>query len=370
MIVTDTPKINRSSSEAAWHLRAEEEASWTLARLVNRRDAWGEYRLLEEVGRPFTRADGTTGTLGEQRTRKGYLSLPRLVRHFRATGRTDIVGLHPADRDNQAKWGALDLDQHEDDPVRAEANRLAALHWHGELFRRGFRPLLTTSNGKGGYHLRVLLAEAIDAARLFHFLRRLTADHRTFGLAAPPERFPKQPDVRRCGKGFGNWLRLFGRHHKRDYWSEVWDGTRSLAGHEAIDYLLALPGDDPALVPDVPKTTPPSSPRRTCSAGNNLSAQIAAYMRRLPNKGAGEGRDDIAFNFAAWLVRDMALDDDIALQWLELWDRGNNPPKGRDCLDAILKNAHAYGQRSRGCGRRPDPPQYDRHGHIILESRR
>src|SRR5262249_7597795 len=150
-----------------------------------------------------TRPDGSVGKLGPQKTCKGQLTRARIVRHFRATGRADILGLHPANADNRSKGGALDIDQHGDDLVRAEANRLCALHWYGELVRQGFRPLLTASNGEGGYHLRVLLAEAIDAARVFHFLRWLTADYRKIGLSKAPEQFPKQADVRKCAKGLG-----------------------------------------------------------------------------------------------------------------------------------------------------------------------
>ena len=87
--------------------------------------------------------------------------------------------------------------------------------------------------------MRVLLAEAIDASRVFHLLKWLTEDHTQLGLAAPPEQFPKQPDVRRCEKGLGNWLRLPGRHHTRDFWSRVWDGRNWLEGHEAIDFMLS-----------------------------------------------------------------------------------------------------------------------------------
>jgi hypothetical protein len=327
-------------------------AAWTLARLVNRTDAWGEYRPAWEIGRTYTRADGTTGTLGEQKTCKGHLALPRLVRHYRATGRADIAGLHSADANNQGKWGALDIDQHGEDLVRAEANRLAALHWHGELVRRGFHPLLTASNGKGGYHLRVLLAEAIPADRLYWFLKLLTRDHQRFGFPKHPEHFPKQADVRRCTGKFGNWLRLPGPHHKRDYFSEVWDDSAWLGGHAAIDFLLSLRGDDPGLIPDVPPAPSPA-PRRSCrisAAGGNLSPRIAAYMRRLPHLALGQGRDDVAFNFACFLVRDLALPDYVALPWLEAWDSGNSPPKGKERLAAILANARSYGQKPLGAG--------------------
>ena len=96
-------------------------------------------------------------------------------------------------------------------------------------------------------------------------------------------------------------------------------------------------------------------------------------MRRLPNLGEGQGRDDVAFHFAAFLVRDLALDDATALDWLEQWDTGNRPPKGRDRLAEVVGNAHAYGQRPVGCGREPDHvrPTYGvrqgvRPGHCVL----
>lgn len=343
-------KLSSYGEVAAWHTRAPELVAWADAQLVNRRDAWGEYRPLEEVGKEYVKRDGTIGKLGEQQTRKGRLTPARIKRHFQAAGRADILGLFPASAGNLSLGGALDIDQHGDDPVRAEMNRLAALHWYGVLVRMGFHPLLTASNGKGGYHLRVLLASSIDAARVFHFLRRLTADHRRAGLDKPPEQFPKQPDVRRCEKGLGNWMRLPGRHHKRDYWSEVWNGSHWLAGHDAIDLVLSLRGDDPSLIPDVPPSVP--LPRRTYRAcpNDNLSARIARYMARLPNLREGQGRDDVAFRFACFLVRDLAVADCIALDWLRRWDAGNSPPKGDDRLAGIVKSAHAYGQHSIGCG--------------------
>jgi hypothetical protein len=353
MSVSPSPPPDKlSSTSSAWHARAGELADWALTHIVNRSDACGSYYH------------------GGQVTRRVTVTRALLVRHYQALQAGDIIGLHTADADNRSKGGALDIDQHGDDPARAEANRLAALRWYGMLVRQGFRPLLTASNGKGGYHLRVLLAEPIDAARVYHFLRRLTADHRRVGLNKPPEQFPKQADVRKCAKGLGNWIRVPGRHHKKNYWSEIWDGSRWLSGHDAIDYMLALTGDDPRLIPDVPPVLN-VQPRRVFTVratGNNLSARIAAYMARLPNLAEGQGRDDVAFRFAAWLVRDMEVADSIALDWLERWDRGNSPPKGREALAIILKNANAYGQRDRGCGLSPERPEYDRHGHRILRA--
>jgi hypothetical protein len=300
------------------------------------------------------------------------LSHDLLVWHYQADGPGEVIGAHTADADNRSKGGALDIDQHGDDSACAEANRLAALHWFDQLVRLGFRPLLTASNGKGGYHLRVLLANSIDASRLYHFLRYLSADHRQFGFRKPPEAFPKQPDVRRCAEGLGNWLRLPGRHHKRDFWSRVWNGSAWLAGHAAIDLLLSLTGDDPTLIPDVPlpAPTPPLKrlPRRTyhAYAHDGLSARIAGYAARLPNLGEGQGRDDVAFAFACFLVRDLDLDDAVALEWLNRWDAGNNPPKGEKRLIEIIRSAHAHGQRPYGCDLPRRWPRYDRHGHPTI----
>jgi hypothetical protein len=340
---------------AAWYGRAEELAAWTEACLLNRTDAWGAYRPEHEIGREFTRPDGTRGKLGPQRTVKGRLTRALLVQHYQAHDRSAIIGLHTAGPENLSKGGALDIDHHGPASTAAEVNLRAALAGCDALVRFGFRPLLTESNGEGGYHLRLLFAEAMAADRLFHFLKSLTRDHGRLAFPQPPEQFPKQPDVRRCKKGLGNWLRLPGRHHKRPFFSRVWDGARWLEGHEAIDFILALRGDPPGLVPEVLPSASSPPPRRvhglTLRAGGaSLSARIAAYMAKLPHLSEGQGRDDVAFGFASFLVRDLALSNEIALGWLSRWDQGNRPPKGEDRLKEIIENAREYGQRPIGEG--------------------
>jgi hypothetical protein len=310
----------------------------------------------------------------------GRLTLARLERHFAARDRADVLGLHTADAKNLSKGGGLDIDHHGPTSTAAALNLQAALHWYRVLAARGFHPLLVDSNGAGGFHLRVLLAEAIPAERVYHLLRGLTGDHRRLGFPVRPEQFPKQPDCRRCDKGLGNWLRAPGMHHKRPFWSKVWNGSAWVEGGAAIDFMLALTGDPPGLVPAAPLPAP--APRRRQYAGGppgNLSSRIAAYVRRVPNLGEGQGRDDAAFKLAAWLVRDMALSDDIALEWLCIWDAGNQPPKGRECLAESWKYAHAYGRKPVGCGRDNDPllrpgkvlvTPGRNPGHVVLRTRR
>jgi hypothetical protein len=194
---------------------------------------------------------------------------------------------------------------------------------------------------------------------MYHFTRDLVADHRRYGLDKPPECFPKQPDVRRCQKQLGNWLRLPGRHPKRPFWSRVYDGFRWLEDDDAVSYLLDLTGDDPDLIPEItpaPSASPATSgqtgqARPPGFTGGNLAAYIAKYIRACcPNSSAGQGRDDIAYRLASKLVRDLRVSDDIALLWLERWDAKNNPPKGSDRLKEIIRSAHAYGQRDYGSG--------------------
>src|SRR5262249_20748810 len=48
---------------------------------------------------------------------------------------------------------------------------------------------------------------------------------------------------------FGNWVRLPGRHHTRDFWSRVWTGEEWVEGDEAIDLILTIAGDPVRLIP-------------------------------------------------------------------------------------------------------------------------
>jgi hypothetical protein len=198
-------------------------------------------------------------------------------------------------------------------------------------------------------------------------------------MKTPPEVFPKQAQLSE-ERRFGNWLRVPGRHHTRDHWAQVWDGERWLAGAEAVAFLLALDGDDPTLLPELPRPAPDESTPRSAPAptpwqgrarsvfdGTDRASRAAAYMARLPSLGEGQGRDDVGYQFAAFLVRDLALADDVAREWLRRWDAGNNPPKGDVEISKWIASAHAYGRRAYGsglgCGR---PVRQRCHGHTSV----
>jgi hypothetical protein len=315
----DTPSATHA---AAWAARSGELAGWTMARLVNRTDVWGGYyRKGDKVARCTRPAVRLRGQV--------TLTPEHLARHFRGESTDDVAGTHSTSPANTSRWFAVEIDYHGPTSTAPEVNWGAALGWYGKLREMSFRPLLTDSNGKGGYHLETLLREAAPTRRVFDFVRWLTADYKARGLPQRPECFPKQAAVTETNP-CGNWLRLPGRHHTNpDHWSRVWDGSGWLEGDPAIDFILGLTGDDPILL---------------------LTHRIRAYLRTLDNRGAGEGRDDIGYTFAAWLLRDMQLPDAEARPWLREWDGGNRPPKGEAEIEKWIRDAHQYGQRPYGSG--------------------
>jgi hypothetical protein len=350
----DKPPVNYRQGPATWQVYADELARWALERLVNRSDVWGGYyRQRDDKGNWFTQQ-----TTHPKKADRGRVPLAAdvLTRHFAATATRHVVGLHTTAPDNTSRWGAVDIDHHGDQSPDPATNWTAARAWYERLVERGFRPLLTDSNGKGGFHLLTLFREPVPTTKVYALMRWLVADHARHGLTAPPECFPKQP---RIAEGrFGNWLRLPGRHHTREHWSRVWDGSRWLDGAAAVAYLLGLAGDPPGLIPAEAATYEPPKvqvnvrfvPAHPPRGGCPLDRRIRGFARKLPHLAEGQGRDGVAYRFAAWLVRDLGLSDEAALPWLEEWDRGNNPPKGTDALREIMGNARTHGKHGIGSG--------------------
>src|SRR5262249_4939354 len=151
--------------------------------------------------------------------------------------------LHSTSPANICRWGAFDVDRHDDD-IDPDRTLAVALTLYCLALERGFRPLLTDSNGAGGYHMRLGFRPPVPSRDLYFPLRTMA---RQAGFAG--ETFPKQPQLR---GPFGNWLRLPGRHGTRDHWARAFDGSGWLSGADAAGWLLGFDGDDPVLVPRAP----------------------------------------------------------------------------------------------------------------------
>jgi hypothetical protein len=349
--------VNLGSTPVAWSRQAPALAAWTWRRLVNRTDVYGGYL-------PLALRTGSNKSLTKpRRADRGrvFLTLGILERHFIGALPEHVVGLHSTSPENTCRSVATDLDFHGEGGSDPGANLRAALAWHAKLTDLGFRPLLAASNGQGGYHLRVIFDRPVPSERAFAFIVWLTSDFSSHGLTNRPEVFPKQP--RLLSGRYGNWLRLPGRHHTRDYWSKVWDRSRPLDGAEAIEFILALTGDDPALIPndiEPPRPRVAVAPRVArpyrAPCGADLVSRIRAKMAEVPNRAEGEGRGNNAWYLAAWLTHDLDLSTDAALPWVREWNQGNRPPLDASELERVVANAKRYGRNAAGCGLVALPP--------------
>jgi hypothetical protein len=336
---------NQPAEAAGWRKHADALADWALRRLVIRRDAYGVYSPVELRGKL-----GTQGKpVPKLYTRKQPLTRGVLVRHFRGRLHHHVIGAHSTGPDNVCLWGAFDVDCHGEATDPAVTHDLAS-GLYLTCREIGLHPVLTDSDGNGGYHVWQIFSGPVPSRDLYELLRSVAVSNAYRG-----DVFPKQRAIK--PNGYGNWLRLPGYHHTRDHWSRIYDGQHWLSGADAAEFLLTVEGDDPVLVPPAPPLPepPPATARFPWQGGAHkgdcdLKSRIAAYVARCPNKSEGEGRDDVAFHLASFLVRDLAQPDDEALVWLSVWDEGNSPPKGDDRLREVIANAHAYGKNVYGSG--------------------
>lgn len=216
-----------------------------MQRLVNRTDVWGRYLApkYRDVGDDGTVKNKAITAPFKQERGKVFLQQSSLEKHFRARHGGGILGLHSASKEGTSRWLALDIDLHDDDDlsVTREGNYVAATTWCNRLLEMGCDPLLTDSNGKGGFHLLLVFERPMDTRSVQRFCNRFVADHQKLGLDHAPDLFPGSLGA----NNHGSWLRLPGRHHTRDHFTRVWNDEpwtekKWLEGHEAIDRILEV----------------------------------------------------------------------------------------------------------------------------------
>lgn len=298
----------------AWRRHADALAAWAAGRLVNRSDVWGGYLPLRY------RVPGQSKSVTRPRRNlrgQHFLTPNLLAAHFRGHDCGDVLGTHSTSTANTSLWGLIDLDAHGPgaDPA---ANERAATYWYGRLKDCGFNPLLTTSDERGGLHLRVLLDRPAPTPRVHAFLHDLVSDHRRQGIV-DVEVFPKQPRLE--PGAFGNWARIPGRHHTRPVWPLVWRRDGWVGGEEAVQIVLASRGDSPTLIPPQIVAPPPrhaagvvitNLPDRTLGPthantrrGSRMSdAQIAQACLQCIDNSVGGGR-----HYNEWIAVGMVLHD-------------------------------------------------------------
>lgn len=223
-----------------WRARAADLAQWVMVHMVNRTDVWGRY-LAKRYRENEARNHAITAPFREERG-KVFLKATSLEKHFKTRSVGGVLGLHSSSSDMTSRWLAIDIDLHDADDlsVSREGNFAAAAYWRNRLVEMKFDPLLFDSNGKGGFHLVVIFAQAMETESVHEFGKRLVEDYEKRGLDRKPEIFPNKP----TWNHYGSWLRLFGRHHTRDHYTRVWndepwDENQWLEGHEAIDRILS-----------------------------------------------------------------------------------------------------------------------------------
>ena len=221
----------------AWAGRSDELAAWALQHLVNRLDVWGSYLPVHQR---------TPGRIAVTRT--GSLTREILAAHFVGSDRSDIVGIHTTSPTNTCRWALVDIDLHGDEPRHSRANLHAAIRMWELLSDVRMTSLLTSSNGRGGYHLLIPFASPIPAQIAFRLGRWIIKDWFYLGLPERPESFPKQEKLSTKTK-FGNWVRLPGRHHTLDHWSSVYTNSGWVSGQNAVKRLLDISKNDAGAIP-------------------------------------------------------------------------------------------------------------------------
>jgi hypothetical protein len=359
----------------AWRKRAAELAAW-IQPFVVRQDCHGGHTVcIDEDGRPeFGRT-----------TLKSPLTLEALERHFAAQDYQDVRGLHVTSSDEQGVLVVVDIDAHGDPGDEPEKNWAFARHVYEEARRLGFVALLLDSNGRGGFHVWVFLGQMNPMAQAWRLGKYLVRDHEAFGLSKMPETFPKSPYL--TGKRFGNWVRIMGRHHRRAFWTRVWDEQRERweEGEAAVELILGtkpMPMDVVTALPADFTAEPPRAglaegvpARQPLNYGHRRNVRLAGEaLRHLTGKEV-DSYDD-------WLEIGMCLQS-LGEDGFERWDTWSlqstkyRPGKTREKwgsfqagpgtvgLGTLFRRAEAYGFKGHFATRRWE--EYQTRGPGILD---
>ncbi len=190
-------------------------------RFFVRLDAYGSYRR-----NPSGKASAMC--------RKSAVTRKVLWRHLRGES---VVGSFAISLENETKWLCFDFDvskeakevflQGDEGSLVQEKKSLAleVLSLVKKLDKVGIRCVWEDS--VGGFHLWILFDQVVSSDLAFRLGKV---------LGGCREIFPKQAGIE--ANGFGNWMRLPGRYHSSNDWSQVWDGHSWLSLREEKGWKL------------------------------------------------------------------------------------------------------------------------------------
>ena len=244
-------------------------SQWAWKHLAIKRDRHGVYKA----------SGGASWSNGE-------LTPDKLKMHF--SGMLTL-GVGSTNTDDLCNWVAWDIDNH--DGGHEMQNLAYAEHLCQKLRQVGLSPVLEDSDGKGGFHVWVIFSEPVEALRAFQFVREMAAGHAEHGLQEV-ECLPKGPTVQHTEKKCGTYLRVPGKHHKRDHWSRLkFRGT-----WEPLETLPDVPLNDPEKLPEVKPAEPEPEPLRLYEPATD--EEILSALAAIPNGG---------LHYDEWLEVGMAL---------------------------------------------------------------
>ena len=309
-----------SKTPNAWKTHCRELAAWAWERLAIKRDRHGMYS-----------ADGSAAWSFSEVTEDD------LAAHFAGE---ITLGLGATSLDDQCLWVAWDMDNHVSD-IHTNQNLDYAIVLRDRLRALGFNAvLIEDSDGKGGIHVWCLFAAPIPAKQAHDFSVWIARDYEEHGLEKI-ECFPKNSTVQHTDAKCGTYLRDPGKHHKRDHWSRFYGIDDWMSQEDSVQLLLSQTGDDPALIPEIPK-----SPKAVVTPYVRQFDQSIDRDEALAADALGSISPE---DYGTWLKIGQALHsagDHMLGHWID-WSRGSEKYKDGGC-EAKWKTFHRNGAVSLG----------------------
>ena len=209
-----------------WEEYSQELSLWAWDRLAIKRDRHGQYSV--DGSARWTKGDFAG------------LTANKLVEHF---GGKSTLGLGVTSVQDECLWVAWDLDNHVSDRATNQ-NLMYAIVVMNRLTEAGFRPIVEDSDGKGGVHIWVLFSKVIPSKTAYEFARWAVRDSTEHNIDKI-ECFPKSSTVQGTTMRCGNYVRIPGKHHKREHWSIFWGDGEWLNVADSVQLLLHHKGVDP-----------------------------------------------------------------------------------------------------------------------------